>query len=232
MIDKSTVNSFNMLILLSMLYLSIMFANAILTNRYIGNDNYFILGGTLTSPLIFMLDNVVAEIYGYKITRNLILFGYIMLTFFVLICQLVLYMPHPNFFKYNEIYNKLLGSSLLRIDISGFTAYVIANLINAYILTRWKKLLMGKYFWLRSFGSSAFSAGIYSLIAIILMEINLVSFNYVIKIVLLSYFIKIIWIIILAYPCNILVYFLKKFTGLDIYGLSNLFVPKRVFDGK
>lgn len=48
-------------------------------------------------------------------------------------------------------YLHILGPSLLRIDISGFAAYIIANLVNSYIITKWKILLKGRRFWLRSF---------------------------------------------------------------------------------
>lgn len=227
--ETSIAKSYTFLTLFSMCYLSIMFANAILTNRYVGYDSYFILGGTLTSPLIFMLDNIIAEIYGYKITRNLILFGYIMLSLFVLICQVIISMPFPSFFKYNSIYSHLLGSSLLRIDISGFTAYLIANLLNAYIIVRWKAIVKGRYFWLRSLGSSTFAAAIYSVIAIISMEINLIPLGSVIKIIMISFTIKVICICFMAYPSWLLVYFLKKIIGIDTYDLPQMFTPAKYF---
>ena len=58
---------YKILVVMSMFYMSIMLCNAILTNRYIGNDILFVLGGSFTSPLIFILDDVITEIYGYKI---------------------------------------------------------------------------------------------------------------------------------------------------------------------
>ncbi len=231
-VEKINFKSYNMLMMLSMVYLCIMFINAILTNRYVGIDNCFILGGTLTSPLVFILDNIIAEIYGYKIARNLILCGYAMLSIFSLICNLVIHLPFPSFFKTNEVYSQLLGNNLLRIVYSGFIAYVIANVLNVYILVRWKILLRGKYFWLRSLGSSAFSAAIYSIIAIILMEINAIEINNILKIILMSYSIKVISIVILAYPSSILVFFIKKITKMDIYGLPQRFIPENYLKGQ
>lgn len=70
-------NGYKVLIFISMFYMSIMLCNAILTNRYIGSDTLFVLGGTFTSPLVFILDDIIAEIYGYKITRSVILTGYL-----------------------------------------------------------------------------------------------------------------------------------------------------------
>ncbi|MDF1678055.1 MAG: putative molybdenum carrier protein [Legionellaceae bacterium] len=65
--------AYSVLALISMFYMSIMLCNAVLTNRYIGTDALFVLGGTFTSPLVFILDDIITEIYGYKIARSVII---------------------------------------------------------------------------------------------------------------------------------------------------------------
>ena len=63
--SKSVIDNplgYKFLVIVSMLYMSIMLCNAILTNRYIGMDTLFVLGGTFTSPFIFLMDGVIAEI--------------------------------------------------------------------------------------------------------------------------------------------------------------------------
>jgi len=216
---------YNVLVLISMFYMSIMLCNAILTNRYIGNDTLFVLGGTFTSPFVFILDDIIAEIYGYKITRSVILIGFLAQTFFVLICQLALLAPHPSFFKEQASYNYVLGVSLLRINISGFIAYIIANLINSYILSRWKILLKGRYFWLRSLGASTISEALYSLLAILMMEIASIPLNSILQVVVISFSIKAIYSLLLAGPANLLVNHLKNITGIDVYDFPKKFTP-------
>lgn len=218
-------DSYKVLVLISMFYMSIMLCNAILTNRYVGLDYVFVLGGTFTSPFVFILDDIIAEIYGYKITRFVIITGFIAQTVFVVICQIVLLTPHPSFFKEQAAYAHILGPSLLRIDISGFAAYIIANLVNSYILTRWKILLKGRRFWLRSLGSSTFSEALYSLLAIILMEIQSIPLSNILKLALISYLIKATYSVIFAGPANLLVNYIKKLTGIDVYDFPKNFTP-------
>lgn len=216
---------YKVLLYISMLYMSIMLCNAILTNRYIGSDSFFVLGGTFTSPFVFILDDIVAEIYGYKITQNLIFSGFGAQTIFIIICQIALNAPHPSFFKEQEAYSIILGTSLLRIDISGFAAYIVANLLNSYILTRWKFLLKGKYFWLRSVGSSTFSEALYSFIAILMMELKSIPMNNVLKLILVSYLIKAVYSLIFAFPANYIVSYLKHYTGIDVFDVPKNFTP-------
>ena len=113
----------------------------------------------------------------------------------------------------------------MRIDLSGFFAYISANLINSYILTRWKVLLKGRKFWLRSSGSSIFSEALYSIIAVLLIEMNSFSTENITKLIFTIYIIKVIFTIIFGAPASLLVTYLKKVTGMDVYDLPNNFTP-------
>ncbi len=216
---------FYSLIILSMIYMSIMLCNAILTNRYVGINSLYFLGGTLTSPFIFILDDIIAEIYGYEIAKCVILSGFTAQTLFILICQLVVRAPFPSFFTEQNAYSFILGSSLLRIDISGFIAYIFANLINSYLLTRWKFLLKGRYFWVRSIGSSMFSEALYSFLAILMMEIQSIPFHDILKVVIISFSIKASYNIVFIGPASWLVNKIKNITGIDVYDFPKKFTP-------
>lgn len=213
------------IITLCMLYMTIMLCNAILTNRYIGNDSLFILGGTLTSPFVFILDDIIAEIYGYKVARNVIVTGFAAQTVFAIICYMVVQAPHPDFFKDSESYSKILGTSLFRINLSGFAAYITANIVNSYIITRWKILVKGKYFWLRSIGSSTFSEALYTLLAIVMMELNSIPIVDILHVVAISFMIKITYSVVFAVPANLLTNYIKNQTGIDVYEFPQIFTP-------
>lgn len=212
--------AYKFLAIVSMLYMSIMLCNAILTNRYIGTDTSFVLGGSFTSPFFFILGDIIAEIYGYKMAKSMIWMGFACQTIFIIICQIVLNAPHPSFFKDQAIYSFLLGPSLLRINLGGFLAYMVSNLLNAKIITKWKVLVKGKYFWLRSIGASTISEGLYSLIAILLMELNTIPMHDILKVIFLSYIIKLSYSIIFAVPASLLVAYVKRVTGVDVYDHS------------
>ena len=214
---------------LSMLYICIMLFNAILTNRYIGSNTIFVLGGTFTSPFVFLIDNIIAEIYGFKITRSIIFCGIVVQTLFVILCQIVLNSPYPDFFNNNTIYEHILGWALLRIHISGCAAYILAILFNTKILTQWKVLLKGRKFWLRSLGSCTISELIYSFFAIFLMEIQSIPLNYIFKIVATSYLIKIIYNIAFIFPAQTFVNYIRTTTGIDVYDFNHSFTPSKYY---
>jgi uncharacterized integral membrane protein (TIGR00697 family) len=207
--------------------MSIMLCNAILTNRYIGTNSLFVLGGSFTSPFIFIFGDVIAEIFGYKTTRFVIFSGFACQTIFVLVCQLVVASPHPTFLTSDaeQAYSSILGSSLFWINLSGFTAYMIANLVNAKIISKWKILLKGKHFWLRSLGASTFSEALYTFIAIVMMELNSIPLINMLKVIVISFIIKLVYSSFFAAPANLLVSYVKKHTGIDVYDLPTSYTP-------
>lgn len=188
------------LVFFSMLYMSIMICNAILTNRYISlsKDN-FVLGGTLTSPLIFILGDIVAEIFGYKVAKQMTWCGFACQAIFAIVCGVVARAPYPVFFKDYYSYSLVFGQ-LLFVIMSSFIAFIISGLININIITRWKVLLQGRYFWLRSLGSSTIAEALYSAIAILMMEIGSIPLATIWKVILISYLIKVTYSIIFAWP--------------------------------
>ena len=230
--SNSVINNplgYKYLSFLSMLYVCIMLFNAILTNRYIGSDTIFVLGGTFTSPFVFLLDNIIAEIYGFKITRSIILCGIATQTLFVILCLLVLKTPSPSFFNDNALYEKILGWSLLRIHFSGCIAYLLAILFNTKILTQWKILLKGQKFWLRSLGSCTISELLYSLVAILLMEVQSIPLAYIFRVVAISYLIKMIYNLAFIAPAQALVNYIRRVTGIDVYDFKHTYTPSKYY---
>lgn len=122
---------------------------------------------------------------------------------------------------------KFLRDRLSKLDnprLLGDT--LVANTLNAYIITRWKIMLKGKFFWIRSLGSSSLAEAIYSFIAIILMEIFSIPLTNILKVILLSYSIKLLYSLFFAFPVTSLVKFLKNYSGVDIYDFPKQLTPE------
>lgn len=225
--DVKNGAAYEYLIVLSMVYVTIMICNATLTNRYVGGNDLFILGGTLTSPFVFILDDIITEIYGYRLARSLIVIGFFSQLLFSVLTSVVVMLPYPAIYSKVSIYSDIFGYSLLRITLTGFFAYIFANILNSYIIARWKILLKGRYFWLRSIGSSIVAEGLYTFLAVLIMELNLVPFCDSVKIAMMSFLIKILYSLLFCIPANILTNHIKYKTGVDVYEFPEIFTPHK-----
>jgi hypothetical protein len=63
-----------------------------------------------------------------------------------------------------------------------------------------------------------------------MMEINSIPLNDVLKVVVISYLIKATYSLIFAGPANVLVNYIKKRTGIDVYDFPQKFTPFKYFN--
>jgi hypothetical protein len=226
-VENNTTVSFSMsqakcLIFFAMLYISIMICNAILTNKWIGLGNNFVFGGAFISPMLFILGDIIAEIFGYKIAKNIILIAFICQTIFATLIVIVLSTPAPPGWHEHHSFSFVLGS-ILRIDMSGLVAYLISGIVNVHLITKWKVLLCGRVFWLRSLGASTISEALYSGIAILMIGFGSLPFFSMLHVIMLTYLIKLSYSILCAYPGNMLASYIKKSFKLDMYDFNKRF---------
>jgi uncharacterized integral membrane protein (TIGR00697 family) len=205
---------FKYLVILVMLYMSVTLCSAVLTYRLVSWP-FLAQAGTFVKPLWFILADIIAEIYGLKISKLLVVFSFICQLLFVLVCEILIRFPIPVFWHNQGAYNIVLGP-LWWVTISSFIAYMIAGFVNVNLITQWKQLTAGRYFWLRSIGSSGIAELLFSLIAVFMIQIGQ-PLDMVFKIVITSIILKISYSIILAGPANLLVICIKRVTNLDVY---------------
>lgn len=162
-----------------------------------------IQAGFLISPFWFLLNDIIAEVYGYKISIKLYFYAYICTNIFIGIYYFLI-----HYFSIKQMaFYYILGDTFNQFVINPI-AYFTAFLINSYLLTKWKILLKGRYFWLRSLGSS----GIAELLYPILLIPKIYSYynaNQIFLLIVYATSIRLFFTAIFAYPASIIVDFLK-----------------------
>lgn len=191
-----------------MFYVTLMLTISLLSNDIILIFSRVTMAGTLFMPLIFVTTDIMAEIYGYRLTRQIILLAFICHLVMSVICELVLYLKHPPFWQGGHAYTQIF-SPFLRNTTSSFIAYIVSTFINIHLLTKWRILLKGRYFWLRSIGSSLIGEFIFTFLAVLMIQLHVMPIHVIWQIVLTSFVIKCVGSITCALPANMIVNILK-----------------------
>jgi uncharacterized integral membrane protein (TIGR00697 family) len=169
--------------------------------------------GALILPLAFTITDIIAEVYGYDVARRIIWLGLIAQGFFFLVGTGLAYLPDPgsNFSAYTSAsnYQNIFGI-LPRTFLFASIGYLIGIFVNTYLITKWKILLKGRYFWLRSIGASSIGEFIFTFIGVFLISIGRFPINSIIEFIMASFLIKLISSIIYAYPANFIATICKK----------------------
>ena len=120
--------------------------------------------GVIIFPIIYIVNDILAECYGYYKARKVILLGFFMNLIAVICYNVTIMLPAPVFFENSQAFSVVLGSTL-RLLIASFIAYLAGSLVNAKVMVKLKKWDDDKLFF-RCIVSTLFGEGLDAIIFI------------------------------------------------------------------
>lgn len=111
-------------------------------------------GGVFLFPLVYIVGDVLSEVYGFRAARRAIFLGFAMAVLAAFTFWLVQISPPAADWPNQEALEAILGF-VPRIVVASIAGYLVGQLLNAYVLVRLKKATEGRALWLRLFGSTA-----------------------------------------------------------------------------
>jgi uncharacterized PurR-regulated membrane protein YhhQ (DUF165 family) len=131
--------------------------------------------------------------------------------------EFILHVPSPETWSHQSEYNYIFqGSSI--VGIIGNAGLLIGYLLNIYIISKWRILIRGKYFWIRSIGSSAIGELVQLLVGTVAaLYVGIWGNHEWIGIVVSIYLMRLVMAVILSFPANLLVIILKSVENIHIY---------------
>jgi uncharacterized integral membrane protein (TIGR00697 family) len=142
----------------AIVYIVLIVTANVMASKVLAIGSIIIDAGTMTYPLTFMIGDILAEIYGYKVARRIILWGFAANLLFSALAWLgTLFPPLDATDSLTVAYDVLFGYNI-RILAASFTGYVVGSLLNAASLLWIRRLTGPKWLALRTIGSTAFGA--------------------------------------------------------------------------
>jgi uncharacterized integral membrane protein (TIGR00697 family) len=213
------------LVFLAMTYMVVTAVPAMLLYRLISIGYLTLPGGMFIFPMIYILTDVIAEVYGYQVARLFIWASLINNFLIAILIMTVIYLPFPNDLKvisheYVDVYH-----GLLRADIANIAGVLISRFVNAYVIAKWKILVRGKWFILRSFCANILGDILMLLVWAPVAFAGVVNTEKLISITLSDFLVRAIYALIGSIPALLLVIYLKNKEKVDIYDVSTNFNP-------
>jgi queuosine precursor transporter len=215
------------LTLLSSLYVMILLLTGVTAHKLIIVGGITASSATFVFPFAYFFEDIITEVYGYKLMRQLIWVTFLCMFLFDFTAWILMHLPSPKGlgqeFGYRVVFNPLI-----LVFASYFIAMNIGSFINAYLLTKWKILTQGRYFWLRSIGASAIGEIVFTFILFTLMFSKNIPKDYYIESMLFSYAYKLTFTIVSAFPLAWITRIIKNKEGVDVFDYSTNFNPFRL----
>ena len=110
-------------------------------------------GGAFLFPLVYIVGDVLAEVYGWKAARRAILIGFAMAILAAVTFYLVQISPPADGWENQAAFEAVLGF-VPRIVLASILGFLVGQLLNAYVLVWIKKRTQEKNLWARLMGST------------------------------------------------------------------------------
>jgi hypothetical protein len=111
-------------------------------------------GGVFLFPLVYIVGDVLTEVYGFKAARKAIFTGFGLSVIAALTFFLVQKSPAANDWNNQSSFEAILGF-VPQIVLASISGFLVGQLLNSYVLVKIKQKTREKKLWLRLIGSTA-----------------------------------------------------------------------------
>ena len=109
--------------------------------------------GTILFPLSYIFGDIFAEVYGWKISKKIILLWFVTIVLNALILAIVQYLPVASFWEFQSSYENILGL-VPRITLGSIFGYLAGSFSNAWSLLWIRRMTGERWLAVRTIGST------------------------------------------------------------------------------
>lgn len=164
-----------------------MLADQVMMYRLTQIGPFTLTAGVFLMPLYYFTGDLIAEVYGFKVAKQMVLAILICCTIFAGLITLLNYLPPPTNWKYKQDYDHVLGHILRSTTLGIGIAVLSGSYMNAYIISKLKIMANGRMFILRSIASSAIGELVQMILGCLLLFTGVFSFNQILQLIICLY---------------------------------------------
>jgi queuosine precursor transporter len=184
-------------------------------------------GAAVVFPLSYIFGDILTEVYGYAKTRRVIWIGFGAAVLMAAVLWIVQVLPPAAEWANQEAYVAILGV-VPRMVAGSICAYLAGELTNSYIMAKMKVLTEGRLLWTRTIGSTVVGQAVDSAVFISVAFSGRLPWSALFHIGASLYLFKVAYEIIATPLTYLVVGWLKKAEGLDVYDRDTDFSPFRL----
>jgi uncharacterized integral membrane protein (TIGR00697 family) len=185
---------------------------------------FLVPAGIIVFPLSYLFGDVLTEVYGYGAARQVIWLGFACNLLAVIAIYLGGLAPAAPIWHDQAAYQTILGFTP-RLLLASFTAYLVGEFANSFVLARLKIATKGRWLWTRTIGSTLIGEGLDTIIFISIAFWGIIPPPLILTAMLTQWTFKVLYEVIATPFTYLIVGFLKRREGLDTYDYRTNFSP-------
>lgn len=180
--------------------------------------------GLIFFPLTYIFDDILTEVYGFKVSRRIIWLALLANTIVFIGTWSTIYLtPSPDW--HNQDAYATVYQATLRVFVASTISYFFGEFANSIILAKLKIFTSGRYFGLRAITSTIAGVGIDTILFIHIAFLFTMPYSHLWTIIATMYSLKVIYEC-LALPITYKIStYLKQKDNVDYYDFKTKFNP-------
>ena len=178
--------------------------------------SYSMTAGFIVFPVSYIINDCIAEVWGFRKARLIIWMGFLMNFFVVTLGGIAVALPAAPFWEGDEAFRFVFGLAP-RIAVASLTAFLIGSFLNAWVMSRMKLRDKERRFAWRAILSTLVGEGADSLIFFPMAFAGLMPVNELVKLMLLQVTAKTLYEVIALPLTTRVVRYVKRREGIDTY---------------
>lgn len=202
--------------LLGILFNVCLIAANLLETKVIQVFGITVTAGLIVFPISYIINDCIAEVWGFRKARLIIWSGFVMNFFVVALGQVAVALPAAPFWEGEESFNFVFGMAP-RIVVASLSAFLVGSFLNAYVMSKMKIASKGKNFSARAIWSTVVGETGDSIIFFPIAFAGIIPWNELILMMGVQIVLKSLYEV-LVLPVTIrVVKYIKKVDGSDVY---------------
>ncbi len=136
------------------IFVSVLLISNLSATKLIQIGPFILDGGAVLFPLVYILGDVLTEVYGFARARRAIWIGFGVMILAVLAFTIVRYLPAATDYTDQAAFEAIFGF-FPRIIVASLVAYLVGSFINSYLLAKIKLRTGESKLWVRLISSTA-----------------------------------------------------------------------------
>lgn len=175
-----------------------------------------VTAGLIVFPVSYIINDCIAEVWGFRKARLIIWMGFLMNFFVVALGQIAIAIPAAPFWEGEEAFDFVFGMAP-RIAAASLTAFLVGSFINGYVMSRMKVASQGRHFSARAILSTVAGESADSLIFFPLAFGGLMPVNELMKMMVVQVVLKTAYEIVILPVTIRVVNYIKRVDESDVY---------------
>ena len=190
-------------------------------------SGFDLTAGVLIFPITYILNDLIAEVWGYRKMRLIIWTGFFMNFLTVLVFRISIWAPaSPHFANQQAFATVLQGAE--RIVVASFIAFLFGSFLNAYVMSKMKIMQRGRHFSVRAVASTIVGEGADSLVFFTIAFSGILPHHALLTLIVTQTALKTAYEIIALPLTNLVVRKVKQFERTDVFDKQISYNPFKV----